>query len=84
MEEEEEEGEEIQMDLPPSPVGSPGGLGPPWPTSVDSSFFVLPGKGNSSNVEAPGPSEPQNPINMVAERSRSDEEIAKIVSMVVQ
>eukprot|EP00973_Karenia_brevis_P037394 5156028-Karenia_brevis.AAC.1 len=75
---EEERVEEIQMDLPPSPVADQEEVGPPWPTSVDSSFLVLPGKGNSTEVEAPGPSGPQNPINMVAERSRSDEEIAKI------
>eukprot|EP00973_Karenia_brevis_P025636 3537170-Karenia_brevis.AAC.1 len=67
----------ILGDLPPSPESIPDVLGPPWPASTDSSFLVLPGKGNSSDVEAPGPSGPQDPINMVAERSRSDEEIAK-------
>eukprot|EP00973_Karenia_brevis_P058209 8103442-Karenia_brevis.AAC.1 len=43
---EDSEGEEIQMDLPPSPIEEQEGVGPPWPSSVDNSFLVLPGKGN--------------------------------------
>eukprot|EP00973_Karenia_brevis_P087996 12205468-Karenia_brevis.AAC.1 len=59
--------EEIHMDLPPSPVEREEGsdaVGPPWPTSVDSSFLVLPSKGNGKEGKAPGPSGPQNPFNM--------------------
>eukprot|EP00973_Karenia_brevis_P030591 4219122-Karenia_brevis.AAC.1 len=71
-------------ELPPSPIGSPRALGPLGPASTESSFLILPGKRNSRGTEDPGPSGPQNPINLVAEPSRSDEDIAEIVSMVVQ
>eukprot|EP00973_Karenia_brevis_P032179 4437062-Karenia_brevis.AAC.1 len=64
-------------ELPQSPISSPRGLVDP--VSPDTSFLVLPGKGVSSDSkEDPGPEGPQYPVNMVAERSRSDEEIAKI------
>eukprot|EP00973_Karenia_brevis_P011491 1554602-Karenia_brevis.AAC.1 len=61
---EEEQVEEIQMDLPPSPVVSQEEVGLPWPTSVDNSFLGLPGKGNRKDGKAPGPDGPQNPINI--------------------
>eukprot|EP00973_Karenia_brevis_P008436 1141109-Karenia_brevis.AAC.1 len=58
----ETEEEEIQMDLPPSPVAEDQeALGPPWPSSADSSFLFLPGKGNAKEGTAPGPDGPQNP-----------------------
>eukprot|EP00973_Karenia_brevis_P043776 6063270-Karenia_brevis.AAC.1 len=65
-------------ELPPSPISSPRALGPLGPASTDSSFLIISGKGNSRGSEDPGPSGPQNAINMVAEPSRSDEDIAKI------
>eukprot|EP00973_Karenia_brevis_P058846 8194303-Karenia_brevis.AAC.1 len=51
----------------PDTVGPPDVLGHPWPSSTDTSFLVLPGKGNSSQDEVPGPDGPQYPANMVAE-----------------
>eukprot|EP00973_Karenia_brevis_P041470 5737737-Karenia_brevis.AAC.1 len=57
--------EEIQMDLPPSPIPSvKDDPGPPWPSGDEDSFLVLPGKGNAKSS---GPDGPQNPVNMVAE-----------------
>eukprot|EP00973_Karenia_brevis_P063493 8824166-Karenia_brevis.AAC.1 len=58
----ETEGKEIQIDLPPSPVADDQeAVGPPWPSSADSSFLILPGKGNAKGEVAPGPDGPRNP-----------------------
>eukprot|EP00973_Karenia_brevis_P015223 2081991-Karenia_brevis.AAC.1 len=51
----EENVEEIQMDLPPSPIEAEGGIGPPWPNMGDDSFLVLPGKGNAEGGKGFGP-----------------------------
>eukprot|EP00973_Karenia_brevis_P087173 12086213-Karenia_brevis.AAC.1 len=52
---------------------------------MDESFnLVLPGKGNPQGGKGVGSDEPQYAANMVAEPHRSDEDMVKLVSMVVQ
>eukprot|EP00973_Karenia_brevis_P064806 9001119-Karenia_brevis.AAC.1 len=79
-------GTEEMPDISSSPINSPPELeGPPGPVSGDQSFEVLVSGGVGGGLAPQGP---QYPVNMVAEqvqsRMRSDEEIAKIVSMVVE